>query len=487
MMPASALVLLLASGTRAEETAEQRYVRAARARCPPPAGDDLYDWRLEHEGRASLLDARAAVEAYACLLETCILAPRGVERCRLSAADGRALRAAAARAVVARGGSTLAAPGLLARALLEAVVAGAAAISDPQPRRRTRGAARVHLAAALASMGDLAAAADAAAAALTDTHVNWEAASAADVVARDAGALAAAATLQRGAVLVAAGGAGAGHGAALLANATAALGHAGDGAGAAAALRGFVLERLGRPAAAPGPPWADDGLDRGRAALRATPGLARVAAAAARGPPAGRDAEALSDALERRGFEAAAAAQAARAAPFGAAAPAARLGALLRLPAVPRSRRWLAAALDALEAGLDASDDNEYRGPLFVGGADESTVEEEACALRDLPRLLDAVLAKLRHLHVDDDVDVATFYDAAPRGPSLVRRLFERVRRVCPAAAMTSGEPRPAAPAGAPIRVGFLSGRLRRSPAVRVAVAAAAALGRDPGLRSVAC
>ena len=31
----------------------------------------------------------------------------------------------------------------------------------------------------------------------------------------------------------------------------------------------------------------------------------------------------------------------------------------------------------------------------------------------------------------NDDVDVATFYDAAPRGPSLVRRLFERVRRAC--------------------------------------------------------
>ena len=107
---------LLLRGTHAEETAEQRYVRAARARCPPPPpGDDLYDWRRGQEARASLLDARAAVEAYACLLDACVAAPGGVERCRLSAADGCALRAAAARAVVARGGSSLAAPGLLAR------------------------------------------------------------------------------------------------------------------------------------------------------------------------------------------------------------------------------------------------------------------------------------------------------------------------------------------------------------------------------------
>ena len=103
---------LLLRGTHAEETAEQRYVRAARARCPPPPpGDDLYDWRRGQEARASLLDARAAVEAYACLLDACVAAPGGVERCRLSAADGCALRAAAARAVVARGGSSLAAPG----------------------------------------------------------------------------------------------------------------------------------------------------------------------------------------------------------------------------------------------------------------------------------------------------------------------------------------------------------------------------------------
>ena len=158
---------------------------------------------------------------------------------------------------------------------------------------------------------------------------------------------------------------------------------------------------------------------------------------------------------------------------------------------VPRSRRWLAAALDALEAGLAARDDEgRYRGPLFVGGADE---EDEApkrndeCTLQDLPRLLDAVLAKLHHLHVDDDVDVATFYDAAPRGPSLVRRLLERVRRACPAASVDGGAPRPATPAGEPIRVGFFSGRLRRSPAVRLAVAAAAALGRDGAFRTVAC
>ena len=158
---------------------------------------------------------------------------------------------------------------------------------------------------------------------------------------------------------------------------------------------------------------------------------------------------------------------------------------------VPRSRRWLAAALDALEAGLAARDDEgRYRGPLFVGGADE---EDEApkrndeCTLQDLPRLLDAVLAKLHHLHVDDDVDVATFYDAAPRGPSLVRRLFERVRRACPGASVDGGAPRPATPAGEPIRVGFFSGRLRRSPAVRLAVAAAAALGRDGAFRTVAC
>ena len=78
---------LLLRGTHAEETAEQRYVRAARARCPPPPpGDDLYDWRRGQEARASLIDARAAVEAYACLLDACVAAPGGVERCRLSAA-----------------------------------------------------------------------------------------------------------------------------------------------------------------------------------------------------------------------------------------------------------------------------------------------------------------------------------------------------------------------------------------------------------------
>ena len=44
---------------------------------------------------------------------------------------------------------------------------------------------------------------------------------------------------------------------------------------------------------------------------------------------------------------------------------------------------------------------------------------------------------------VDDDVDVATFYDAAPRGPSLVRRLLERVRRACPAAALSTGADTP--------------------------------------------
>ena len=44
---------LLLRGTHAEETAEQRYVRAARARCPPPPpGDDLYDWRRGQEARA---------------------------------------------------------------------------------------------------------------------------------------------------------------------------------------------------------------------------------------------------------------------------------------------------------------------------------------------------------------------------------------------------------------------------------------------------
>ena len=53
---------LLLRGTHAEETAEQRYVRAARARCPPPPpGDDLYDWRRGQEARASLLDARKPV------------------------------------------------------------------------------------------------------------------------------------------------------------------------------------------------------------------------------------------------------------------------------------------------------------------------------------------------------------------------------------------------------------------------------------------
>ena len=68
--------------------------------------------------------------------------------------------------------------------------------------------------------------------------------------------------------------------------------------------------------------------------------------------------------------------------------------------------------LDALEAGLAARDDEgRYRGPLFVGGADE---EDEApkrndeCTLQDLPRLLDAVLAGVGTTsHVDDDVDVA--------------------------------------------------------------------------------
>ena len=89
-MRAAALVPLLLRGTHAEETAEQRYVRAARARCPPPPpGDDLYDWRRGQEARASLHDARAAVEAYACLLDACVAAPGGVERCRLAAADGR--------------------------------------------------------------------------------------------------------------------------------------------------------------------------------------------------------------------------------------------------------------------------------------------------------------------------------------------------------------------------------------------------------------
>ena len=97
-MRAAALVPLLLRGTHAEETAEQRYVRAARARCPPPPpGDDLYDWRRGQEARASLLDARAAVEAYACLLDACVAAPGGVERCRLSAAAGCAGAQAAHR------------------------------------------------------------------------------------------------------------------------------------------------------------------------------------------------------------------------------------------------------------------------------------------------------------------------------------------------------------------------------------------------------
>ena len=112
------------------------------ATCAPPAR------AARRRRRETTSTTGAAVEAYACLLDACVAAPGGVERCRLSAADGCALRAATARAVVARGGSSLAAPGLLARALHEAAVAGAAALRDPGQRRRTRGAARVHLAAA---------------------------------------------------------------------------------------------------------------------------------------------------------------------------------------------------------------------------------------------------------------------------------------------------------------------------------------------------
>ena len=162
-MRAAALVPLLLRGTHAEETAEQRYVRAARARCPPPPPGRRPLRLAPRAGGAGVAPRRARRgRGLRVAAEACVAAPGALHRGAASffSADG-SVRAAAARAVVARGGSSLAAPGLLARALLDR---GSLRVRPRQLRDPCRTAAaaraahaRVMSAAACGGAGDVAA------------------------------------------------------------------------------------------------------------------------------------------------------------------------------------------------------------------------------------------------------------------------------------------------------------------------------------------
>ena len=315
-----------------------------------------------------------------------------------------------------------------------------------------RAAARLFLGLALGRRGDLAGAAREYRSARVD------AAAAAD---RGSGAgpgLVDAVDVQLGAVLVAAGGDGRDEGLALLRRVAKPAANA--SAAAPRAVVGFVLARLGWVATPRPGDWA-----------AARYGGPAADEAARLGPLEGlgaADHAALGAALWRRGFGVAARRHFDLALALGDPLGAAR--ALLFAEPVPAGRRWLAARLAALRAGLDGyrRGGAVYRcGDAFGAGGD-GPCAPRTCDLGDVARALEGA-PRLQELarSPDDDVDDLFAHPSVAREAPLLARAVAFALRECPPAGYgeAAAAPRPATARGAKVRVGFLSSRFRRGPA----------------------